>query len=172
MNFNCDTSKILVVVNKTTALLQKLQSTLSTSLLFTIYKSFVRPYLDHGNIVYDQAYNAYFQQKIENVFEELGLESLLHRRWCRKLSCFIKFWKPIFNFFLNIIPKSNRPYSKRNANNIPHFKVEQSFKNTFFRQSSLNGLNWTWSLNAPSLNTFKKNILKFKRSGANNILSW
>lgn len=82
---------MLSKVNKTTGLLQKLQSTLPKSSLFTIYKSFVRPYLDHGNIVYDQAYNAYFQQKIENIFEELGLESLLHRRWCRKLSCFIKF---------------------------------------------------------------------------------
>ena len=35
--------------------------------LFTIYKSFVRPYLDYGDILYDQPNNKSFCQKIETV---------------------------------------------------------------------------------------------------------
>ena len=29
----------------------------------TIYKAFVRPHLDHGGIIYDEAYNETFHQK-------------------------------------------------------------------------------------------------------------
>ena len=36
------------------------------------------------------------------------------------------------NYLFNIILMLSRPYFTRNANNIPHFKVKQSFKNTFF----------------------------------------
>ena len=33
----------------------------------TIYKSFIRPHLDYGDVTYDQAYNASFQQKVESI---------------------------------------------------------------------------------------------------------
>ena len=51
-------------VNKTIGLLRKLQNTLPRPSLLTIYKSFIRPHLDYGNIIYDQAYNPSFQQKL------------------------------------------------------------------------------------------------------------
>ena len=35
----------------------------SRTSLLTIYKSFIRPHFDCGNISYDQAYNSFFQQK-------------------------------------------------------------------------------------------------------------
>ena len=47
--------------NKTIGLLRKLQ------VLITIYKAFVRPHLDYGDILYDQAYNASFHQKLEKI---------------------------------------------------------------------------------------------------------
>ena len=92
-------------VNKTIGLLRKLQNTLPRPSLLTIYKSFIRPDLDYGDVIYDQGYNVSFQQKVESIqynaaiaitgairgtskkkiFEELGLESLQHRRWYRKL---------------------------------------------------------------------------------------
>ena len=73
-------------------------------------KSFTSPHLDYGDIIYNQAYNASFHQKLEllqynaclaitgairgtsreKLYEELGLESLQLRRWFRKLSCFYK----------------------------------------------------------------------------------
>ena len=93
--------------NKTIGLLRKFQNTSPRQALITIYKAFVRPYLDYGDILYDQAYNASFYQKLEKmlynaciaitgairgtskkkIYQELGLESLASRRWFRKL-CF------------------------------------------------------------------------------------
>ena len=52
---------------KTTGLLRKLQNILPRPALLTIYKCLIRPHLDYGNIVYDQAYNLSFQQKLESI---------------------------------------------------------------------------------------------------------
>ena len=88
-------------VSRTIALLRKFQLVLPRQTLITIYKSFIRPYLDYGYILYDKALNESFHQKIESIqynaclaitgtirgssrekiYEELGLESLRHRRW-------------------------------------------------------------------------------------------
>ena len=116
----------------------------------TIYKSFIRPHhIRPHKIVYHQAYNVSFQQKAESIqynttlaitgaihgtsketfFEELGLESLQHRRWYRKLCCFYKILKDQYPKYLF----NKRPFSTRNTNNILHYKVKHSFfKNTFF----------------------------------------
>ena len=90
---------ITTKVNKAIGLLQKLQKTLLRLVLITMYKAFVRPHLDYGNMIYDEAYNETFHQKfesiqcnvflslsgairgssIEKLYHELGLESLQHR---------------------------------------------------------------------------------------------
>ena len=35
--------------------------------LLTIYKTFIRPHLDYGDVIYDQHYNTSFHQKPESV---------------------------------------------------------------------------------------------------------
>ena len=45
-------------------LLRKLQNLLARSALTTIYKAFVRPHLDYADVLYDQAYNKSFHQKL------------------------------------------------------------------------------------------------------------
>ena len=84
-------------ISKTVGLLRKLQNILT---LLTIYKCFIRPHLDYVDIIYDQAYNLSFHQKLESIqyktalaltvairgsskekfYQELGLESLQLRR--------------------------------------------------------------------------------------------
>ena len=56
-------------INKTIELLRKLQNTLPRPLLLTIYKSFIRPHLGYGDIIYNayNAYNASFQQNVERI---------------------------------------------------------------------------------------------------------
>ena len=54
-------------INKTISLLRKLQNKLPRGPLVTIYKSFVRPHLDYGNILYDQAFNNSFHEQIESI---------------------------------------------------------------------------------------------------------
>ena len=96
--------------NKTIGFLRKLQDTLPRTLLITIFKSFIRPHLDYGDIIYDRAYNTSFHQNIESIqynaalaitgavrgtsreklYQELGFESLQQRRWYRKLCCLFK----------------------------------------------------------------------------------
>ena len=98
-------------ISKTIGLLRKLHNILPRPALLTIYKCFIRSHLDYGDIIYDQAYNLSFHQKLESIqynaalaltgairgssreklYQELGLESLQLRRWYRKLCCFIKF---------------------------------------------------------------------------------
>ena len=54
-------------VSKTVGLLRKLHNLLPRSSLITIYKNFARPYLNYGNILYDQAYNISFHHKLESI---------------------------------------------------------------------------------------------------------
>ena len=87
-----------------------MQNTLPRQALTTTYKAFVRPHLDYGDILYDQAYNALFHQKLEKIhynacititeairgtskekYQELGLESFANRRWFRKLNQLVFF---------------------------------------------------------------------------------
>ena len=95
-----------------------------------------------------------------------------HRRCYRKLCCFCKILKDQSpKYLFNVVPKLTKPYSAKNANNILHWKVKHSFfKDTFFPSVIIewNKLD-TKIQNAPSLNIFKKNILKFIRPTANNI---
>ena len=53
-------------ISESLGLLQKLQDMLPRSALITIYKALVRPYLDYGDILYYQAYNMSFHQKLES----------------------------------------------------------------------------------------------------------
>ena len=62
LNFQEHIEYILTKVNKTIELLQKLQNTLPRGSLLTIFKSFVRPYLDYGDAIYVQSYNNTFHQ--------------------------------------------------------------------------------------------------------------
>ena len=43
----------------------KFQNLLPRSSLLTTYKAFVRPHHDYGHIIYDEAYNASFYQKLQ-----------------------------------------------------------------------------------------------------------
>ena len=57
---------ITTKVNKTIALLWKLQKTLPRLVVMTMYKAFVRPHLDCG-VIYEEAYNETYHQKLESV---------------------------------------------------------------------------------------------------------
>ena len=48
-------------------LLRKLSNLLPGPALVTIYKAFVRPHLDYGDVLYDQAFNNSFHAKVESI---------------------------------------------------------------------------------------------------------
>ena len=183
---------ILSKTNRTIGLLRKLQSLLPRAALITIYKAFVRPHLDYGDVLYDQAFNASFHEKLESIqynacllligairgtskekiYQELGLESLQIRRWYRKLCLFYKIYKNQSPSYLyNIIPTTNTHYTLRNSDKIPYSKTKHNFfKNSFFPSVIIE-----WNKLDPSLrrcdscNVFKSNILKFIRPSSNSF---
>ena len=89
------------------------------------YKSFLRPHLDYGDIIYEQWNKQAFSNKIEIVqynialantgaiqytsrtklYQELGLELLKTYRWFRQLSYFCrikKLWSPRIYIYIYI----------------------------------------------------------------------
>ena len=54
--------------NKMIGLLKKLSDLLPRQVLVTIYKAFIRPHLDYGDVLYDQAFNNSFNAKMESIF--------------------------------------------------------------------------------------------------------
>lgn len=51
-----DIKSVLGKVNKMIGLLWKFQPILPWHYLITIYKSFIKPHLDYGDVIYDLAY--------------------------------------------------------------------------------------------------------------------
>ena len=54
-------------VNQTIGLLCKFQLILPRHSLITIYKIFIRPHLDYGDVIYDRAFNESFHQRLESI---------------------------------------------------------------------------------------------------------
>ena len=95
------------------ALLRKFQHILPRHSLLTIYKTFIRPRLDYGDVIYDKVFNQSFYKKLEStqcnaalaitgaiqgtitekLYQELRLESLQNRRKLRRLCLFYKIHK-------------------------------------------------------------------------------
>ena len=79
--------------------------------LLTIYKSFIRPCLDYSDIIYDQACNVSFHQKLDSIqynaalaitgairgtfkkklYDQLGLETLLKKDGAGNFVAFLRF---------------------------------------------------------------------------------
>ena len=57
LNFSEHVIIALSKVNKMMALLQKFQNTLPQYSLLTIHKTFERPHLEYGDVVYDKVFN-------------------------------------------------------------------------------------------------------------------
>ena len=66
LTFNDHINEKIGKAIKGVGLLRKLQRFLPRSSLLTIYKSSIRPHLDHGDVIYDQPSNANFSSKIES----------------------------------------------------------------------------------------------------------
>ena len=169
-----------------------MQNALPRQVLITIYKAFVRPHLDYGDIIYDQAYNASFHQKLEKIqynaciaitgvirgtskekiYQELGLESLASRRWFRKLCFFFKILKNKSpDYLFRIIPQRRSSYITRNSEEIPLFKTKHNFyKNSFSPSTTIEWNNLDQDLrSSESYSLFRSSILKFIRPSPNSF---
>ena len=150
---------VFKTVSRTIGLMRKLQSVLPRITLVTIYKAFVRPHLDYGDILYDQAFNNSFHDRLESIqynaclaitgairgtsreklYQELGLEPLRLRRWYRKLCLFYKFFKNEHpQYLFHLIPVRHSCHTSRNVHSIPFLSVKHSKTTLSFLLLSLN----------------------------------
>ena len=173
--------------------IKRLRDILPRDSLVTIYKSFIRPHLDYGDVIYDQPNNDSFSDKIEQLqykaclaitgaiqgtsreclYNELGLESLSSRSWCRKLCAIYKLLSTQCpKYLFDIIPSSERFYNTRKKQR-PFFNCRTDcFKYSFFPNSLSE-----WSQLAPeiqnseSIVVFKSKLLSFIRPSKRSIFN-
>ena len=192
LTFDEHLTNVSNTISKTIGLLRKLQNIQPRPALLTIYKCFIRAYLDYGDIIYDQAYKVSFPPKIksiqnnaalplsgairsssrEKLYQEVGLESLQLRRWYRKLCCFYKIYnKQSPGYLTELIPTRNEAYQTRQLTNISSLSFKHNFfKNAFFPSAILEWNKLDPSLrNSANYNVFKNSILKFIRPFPNEI---
>ena len=95
----------------------------------------------------------------EQIYQELGLESLLLHNWYRKLCLFDKVFKNKHpKYLFNLIPISRCTYVARTVDTIPFNKRKQNFfENSFFPSTIIEWNNLDLSLKSVSI--FKKKIL-------------
>ena len=113
----------------------------------------MKPHLDYGDVVFDQTFNNYFNERFksiqynaalgitgairetsnEKLYQELGFEPQQSRRWFGKLSLFYKIIiKKSPSFLCHLIPNPSVSYFTRNSKKSPPIKANHSFfKNTF-----------------------------------------
>ena len=154
--------------------------------LITIYKSFIRPHLYFGDVIYDQRNNKSFCSKIERIqynaalaitgairgtcqtklYNELGLESLKLRKWFRWLCTFFKI--KIYGkteYLLNKIPSSQIHYNTRNADQVETYYCRTDiFKNSFFPYTIIEWNKLDIDIRkSKSYATFRNTLLKLGR---------
>ena len=104
LSFNHHLKEKIAKANKGIGMITRLYTYLPRHTLINIYKAFVRPHLDYGDIIYDNPIES-FCNKIESVqynaalaitrairgtsrgklYQELGFEYLTDRRFCRRM---------------------------------------------------------------------------------------
>ena len=67
LNFSTHINEKIAKANKSIRIIGKTAHVRPTESLITIYKSFVRPHIDYGNIIYDRPNNDSFSNMIERV---------------------------------------------------------------------------------------------------------
>ena len=154
LNFQTHIKKKITKANKGIGIIRKLAHVLPRKSVITIYKSFVRPHIDYGDIIYDQPNNDSFCNMIERVqynaalaitgaikgtsqlkiYRELGLESLKFKRWFRHFCFFHKLRSTQTPKYLyNLIPLGNCIYNTHNQDQIDTYYCRTDlFKCPFF----------------------------------------
>ena len=191
LDFKEHIQNVLNKISKTIGLLRKLSKILPRPPL-KIYKSIIRSHLDYGDIIYDQAYNASFFQKIESIqfnaalaitggirgrsreklYHELGFQSLVNRRLYRNLCCFYKVFKTQSpRYLFEVVPATKRAYITRSNDKVPHFKVKHNyFKNYFFLSTVIEWNKLDSNIrNSEILTSFKSKVLEFIRPTENSV---
>ena len=148
LNFNTHIKEKIAKANEGIGIICKLAHLLPRESLVTIYKSFVRPHIDYGDIIYDQPNNDSFCDMIERVqynaalaitdeikrtsqlklYKELSLESL--KRFRQLCFLFKLRTTQLPKYLYDLIPTGSCTYNTCNQDKLKHIIVEEIYSNT------------------------------------------
>ena len=190
LNFSGHINEKIKKATKGINVIRKMNLSLPRSSLLTIYKSFVRPHLDYGDVIYDQPNNTSLSDKIESVqynavlaitgairgtskeklYQELGLESLRNRRWLRRMSYLYKIISTKLPPYLyDLIPPLQKSHRYPGCFKTLRCRTEL-FRNSFlsFTVNEWNKLDSDIK-NSDSYEMFRKKLLAFLRPVGNSM---
>ena len=176
--------------NRGIGLINKIRKFLSRDTLLTIFKAYVRPHLDYGDIIYDNPGNTTLCSKLESIqynaclaitgcirgtsreklYSELGLESLADRRYSRRLFLFYNIVKgKAPQYLLEILPPQNRAFVNLRSRLpiYPMYARTERFRQSFFPYCITQWNNLDSRLrDLPSISRFKRAMFEFLRPKA------
>ena len=107
----------------------------------------------------------------DNIYQELGLNSLKSRRSYKRVVCMFKLMnEKVPNYLINLIPKYEPTIRTRN-NSIPSYKCRTNcFKNSFIPSALNDWFNLDINIrNSESISLFKCRLLSFICPSQNSI---
>ena len=163
LNFKLYIKEKISKAMKWIGIIKKLSNIFPRKSLITIYKSFVRPHLGYGDLIYDQANNEVLCQQIMTVqynaslaitdaikgtsrlklYNEIGWESVKIRQWFRKSYAFYKIKSTgLSSYLFDLIPKSSHMNNTRSLEDVATlYSRTNIFKYFFFRLQYQYGIN-------------------------------
>ena len=190
LDFKSHIREAILKARRGIGMIKYLSKYISREVLDQVYKLYIRPHLDYGDIIYhkfDPNMHLEFTKKLEQVqysaalavtgawrgtsrqrlYEELGWETLYHRRWYRRLCHFfslIKSKSPEY-LFIEIPQERQLEYNLRNSSAYEQPRARTvRYSNTYFHNTL-----FEWNLldkeiqNCTSIAKFKKELLSIIR---------
>ena len=183
LNFHSHIKEAIIKARRGIGIICFLFKNISRDVLDQIYKLYVRPHLDYGDIYhnYDPEFKLDFTKKLEStqyssvlavtrawhgtntdkLYEELGREILHCRRWYRRLCHFYKLRNDQRPYYSEIPQKHKHHYNLRRPNVYePNVISTNRFSHTYFQNCMRE-----WNLlditikNSPTISVFKRELV-------------
>ena len=190
LNFHSHIREAIIKARRGIGIIRFLSKYVSRDVLDQIYKLYVLPHLDYGDIIYhkyDAEFKLDFTKKLEStqysaalavtgawrgtntdrLYEELGWEILYYRRWYRRLCHFYKLRNDQRPFYLySEIPLERKHHYNLRRPNVyePNVISTNRFSHTYFQNCMRE-----WNLldetikNSPTISVFKGELVRLVR---------
>ena len=196
LSFQSHIREAILKARRGTGIIRYISKYVSRNVLDQVYKLYVRPHLDYGDIIYHRydpemilnvtkrleqtqyhaalaVTGAWRGTNKQKLYDELGWEELYHRRWYRRLCHFHNLWKtgsPGY-LFAEIPPEREQFYNLRKSRAYDQNVARTTrFSHTYFQN-----VLYEWNLldhdikNSQSISEFKQKLLAIIRPPKNTV---
>ena len=190
LNFHSHVKEKIVSARRGIGVIRYLSKYVSRDVLDQMYKLYVRPHLDYGDIIYhkvDPELSLDFTKKLEatqysaafavssarlgtsrcKLYEELGWGNLYHRRWYRRLTHFFKLRQSgSLQYLYNLIPPDTEVNYNLRRIHVFDQRVERTnrYANTYFQNCPKEWNQLDVSLqSSQTISEFKRRLIQLVR---------